>query len=207
MGISSDDADSLAYTQTADLPHMHKAVLEVKGLTQLETVAAKLDGASVRHYLWREQPEDVVTALATWPRRKSTLQPHFKKLQLSSWYAKTKSECANYATRQKISSKASAALDSPCLVARRLLRTPFDSHLAGMSARSAAQGGGDLRHAVASRTMELWMHPQRLHSLLQDGSMSGESASTAGGWVWGAECRPGCTAVSLRSRSTWEAGS
>lgn len=85
-GVSSDDADSREYTSSANLPRMHKAVLEVKGLTQLENLAAKLDAASVRHYLWREQPENVATALATWPARKSTLQPHFKKLQLSSWY-------------------------------------------------------------------------------------------------------------------------
>ena len=62
-----------------------QVVLEVKGLTQLDNLAEKLRAASVPHRLWQEQPEQICTALATPPRPRSELKPHFKKLQLCKW--------------------------------------------------------------------------------------------------------------------------
>lgn len=57
-------------------------MLEAPSADALLTLATKLDAAGVTHKLWVEQPEGVPTALAAGPAPKSTLAPHFKKLQL-----------------------------------------------------------------------------------------------------------------------------
>jgi hypothetical protein len=66
---------------------MHKAVLEVKGLSQLESLSARLIEAGITHKVWVEQPEGISTAIATKPARKSVLSAHFKKgCSLCSWH-------------------------------------------------------------------------------------------------------------------------
>jgi peptidyl-tRNA hydrolase len=82
-----DDADVRAYISAGALEGMHKAVLEVKGEPQLRTLAQRLTEAGIAHVLWMEQPEATPTALACKPARKSSLAPHFKKCQLSTWHA------------------------------------------------------------------------------------------------------------------------
>ena len=62
-----------------------QVVLEVKGLAQLQNLAAKLKAAGIAHRAWLEQPELICTALATAPQPRSQLKPHFKKLQLCKW--------------------------------------------------------------------------------------------------------------------------
>ena len=62
-----------------------QVVLEVKGLTQLQKLADKLQEQSVPHRLWQEQPENTPTALATAPLPKSAVAPHLKRLQLCKW--------------------------------------------------------------------------------------------------------------------------
>ena len=59
-----------------------QVVLEIKGETQLRTLAEKLAEAGVAHKLWVEQPEDFPTCLATAPSHKSAVGSHFKKLKL-----------------------------------------------------------------------------------------------------------------------------
>mmetsp|Transcript_28171 Transcript_28171/g.47680 ORF Transcript_28171/g.47680 Transcript_28171/m.47680 type:complete len:157 (+) Transcript_28171:117-587(+) len=82
-----DDSDTQAYVAPAALGSMHKAVLEVKNLNALENLAGRLTEAGVGHHLWREQPEDISTCLATKPGLKSALAPHFKKgCSLSAWH-------------------------------------------------------------------------------------------------------------------------
>lgn len=80
-----DDEDVRAYIAPGAVDGMHKAVLEVKGEPQLRNLALRLAEAGVDHKLWVEQPENIPTALASKPARKSALAPHFKKCQLSTW--------------------------------------------------------------------------------------------------------------------------
>jgi peptidyl-tRNA hydrolase len=81
------DGDTQAYVCAANLNSMHKAVLEVKNVAALTGLSDRLTEAGVAHRVWREQPEDVMTCLATKPARKSALSPHFKKgCSLSSWH-------------------------------------------------------------------------------------------------------------------------
>lgn len=61
---------------------MHTVVLEAKNEDALVKLAQKLDDNHVRHVLWREQPENIVTALATTPDKRSVLQPLLKKFKL-----------------------------------------------------------------------------------------------------------------------------
>lgn len=78
--------DTRAYVAKDAISAMTKAVLEVKGETQLLALAGKLVAAEVPHTLWVEQPEDTPTCLATAPARKSALAPFFKKCKLSAWH-------------------------------------------------------------------------------------------------------------------------
>ena len=64
---------------------MHKVVLEVKDDTELLAISATLKMNKIDHILWREQPENIVTALATKPCAKGifgTLLRHLRLLKL-----------------------------------------------------------------------------------------------------------------------------
>ena len=64
---------------------MHKVVLEVKDDAELLDISATLKMNKIDHILWREQPENIVTALATKPCTKSifgTLLRHLRLLKL-----------------------------------------------------------------------------------------------------------------------------
>ena len=87
------DAETVAYIAPDALRCMHKAVLEVKGEAQLASLAGRLEAAGIAHFVWIEQPENIATALATSPARKSALAPHFKKAcQLSTWHIPKESD-------------------------------------------------------------------------------------------------------------------
>ncbi|KAI9142329.1 peptidyl-tRNA hydrolase II domain-containing protein [Paraphysoderma sedebokerense] len=75
-----DDMNTIEYLK--DTPNMHKVVLEIKNESQLKTLASKLTESSIDHYLWTEQPENIVTCLATKPYRKSDVGDSFKKCAL-----------------------------------------------------------------------------------------------------------------------------
>lgn len=66
----------------ADLDHMHKIVLAAPSAEAIEGVAAALRGAALGHRVWLEQPEAVVTALATAPYQRSVLAAFFTGLKL-----------------------------------------------------------------------------------------------------------------------------
>ncbi|KAI9594002.1 peptidyl-tRNA hydrolase II domain-containing protein [Syncephalis fuscata] len=72
--------ETIAYTD--DLVNMHKVVLETKSLATLETVCEKLTALQIQHYRWVEQPENILTCIATQPTRRSILQEAIKKCQL-----------------------------------------------------------------------------------------------------------------------------
>ena len=66
----------------ADLDAMHKIVLAAPSEADIARVAAALAAASVAHRTWLEQPERVVTALATAPHKRSVLTAFFAGLKL-----------------------------------------------------------------------------------------------------------------------------
>ncbi|KAF9170035.1 peptidyl-tRNA hydrolase domain-containing protein 1 [Mortierella sp. AD011] len=67
----------------ADLNNMHKVVLEIKNLPQLESLSASLSELNVPHVTWKEQPEDILTCLSTSPiRRSPEVKEAFKKCSL-----------------------------------------------------------------------------------------------------------------------------
>ncbi len=66
----------------ADLDGMHKIVLAAPSAEAIQAVAAALRGAALGHRVWLEQPEAVVTALATAPYQRSVLAAFFAGLKL-----------------------------------------------------------------------------------------------------------------------------
>lgn len=62
---------------------MHKVVLECKNEAALNRVANSLTDSGIDHYKWIEQPEGIVTCLATIPIEKNDESALiFKKCQL-----------------------------------------------------------------------------------------------------------------------------
>jgi peptidyl-tRNA hydrolase len=70
------------YCDTQGGPQMHTVVLETSGDEKLLRLADALTEADIDHVLWREQPENIVTALAARPYPRSVVQPHFRKFKL-----------------------------------------------------------------------------------------------------------------------------
>lgn len=63
---------------------MHKVVLEAKDEADLMDLDNRLREGKIDHVLWREQPENVITAIATKPYVKSaygTLLRHLRLLK------------------------------------------------------------------------------------------------------------------------------
>ncbi len=82
LWMSRDAQTTAAYCAADNIDYMRKVVLEAPGETSLLQIAAKLEEAGICHKLWVEQPENVPTALAAAPNRKSVVGPFFKKLKL-----------------------------------------------------------------------------------------------------------------------------
>lgn len=61
---------------------MRTVVLEAKNENELIKLAEVLTQNTIGHVLWREQPENFVTAIATYPRRTTDLKMHFANLKL-----------------------------------------------------------------------------------------------------------------------------
>lgn len=61
---------------------MHTVVLEAKNESVLLKLAQTLQNNDVQHVLWREQPENIVTALASGVYQRSTVKKYFNKLRL-----------------------------------------------------------------------------------------------------------------------------
>lgn len=63
-------------------PQMHTVVLETKGEDALLKLADRLTTQDIKYVLWREQPENYVTALAAKPYPRSEVKKHFAKFRL-----------------------------------------------------------------------------------------------------------------------------
>jgi len=61
---------------------MTKVVYEVKNENQLRKVIEKLEDAKLDYKSWTEQPENILTAIATKPYRREDVGDAFKKCQL-----------------------------------------------------------------------------------------------------------------------------
>ncbi len=81
-GLRIHDVSTIAYTDKKSLDTMRKCVLGAKDVAALEKICAKMEKDDVKFYRWMEQPEDVLTAVATWPRPKPMLAKYFRGLKL-----------------------------------------------------------------------------------------------------------------------------
>eukprot|EP00397_Hematodinium_sp_SG-2012_P054267 GEMP01065303.1.p2 GENE.GEMP01065303.1~~GEMP01065303.1.p2 ORF type:complete len:103 (+),score=19.31 GEMP01065303.1:369-677(+) len=80
QALRENSADATEYTK--DLATMTKFVLAGDSEEQLVQISEKLKEANIGHWLWQEQPENVPSALASFPAPKEQLQPFFKKFKL-----------------------------------------------------------------------------------------------------------------------------
>lgn len=80
--LSRDAPATRAYLAPGALERMHKVVLEADSPEALTAAAAALEAARLPAALWRELPEDVVTALASAPGERAALKPHFAAFKL-----------------------------------------------------------------------------------------------------------------------------
>jgi hypothetical protein len=80
--LSRDDAHTLEYCSPDKIDGMHKVVLEAADSASLEAAGASMLAAGLKCKVWREQPEDFVTAVASAPGPRSALKPHFVAFKL-----------------------------------------------------------------------------------------------------------------------------
>mmetsp|Transcript_21027 Transcript_21027/g.31354 ORF Transcript_21027/g.31354 Transcript_21027/m.31354 type:complete len:129 (+) Transcript_21027:817-1203(+) len=67
---------------TNDLDNMHKVILSAKNEGALLKAAKNLEAGGMGFKMWVEQPENIKTALATYPAPRSIVKPLTKGLQL-----------------------------------------------------------------------------------------------------------------------------
>ncbi|KAI2811007.1 peptidyl-tRNA hydrolase domain-containing protein 1 [Blomia tropicalis] len=65
-----------------DLDHMTKVVLKAESEQQIIDASTKLEENGIKYYIWREQPENIITALATIPHERETLKPLLSNFKL-----------------------------------------------------------------------------------------------------------------------------
>ncbi|VDM30446.1 unnamed protein product [Hydatigera taeniaeformis] len=68
----AEHEDTRAYV--ADLENMHKVVLGVSDEVKLAFLSQRLEGEHIDFVLWREQPENILTALALRPYHKKAVR-------------------------------------------------------------------------------------------------------------------------------------
>lgn len=79
-----NDQDTTDYLK--DLDNMTKVVLKAENEEQIVNAAKTLEDNSVKHYIWREQPENIISALATAPRSREILKPLLSEFKLFRWF-------------------------------------------------------------------------------------------------------------------------
>lgn len=77
---NKEDLETLAYL--GDVDNMHKIVCAALSDDDVKTTSDALTKAGIPHKLWVEQPEGIVTAVATKPGRRGELQPFFSNFKL-----------------------------------------------------------------------------------------------------------------------------
>lgn len=75
-----DHANVIAYMDNLD--HMYKVVMEVKNESQLIKVCDSLDAAGILYKRWIEQPENILTGIATVPYEREQLGDTLKPCSL-----------------------------------------------------------------------------------------------------------------------------
>eukprot|EP00471_Norrisiella_sphaerica_P011180 CAMPEP_0184504314 /NCGR_PEP_ID=MMETSP0113_2-20130426/52400_1 /TAXON_ID=91329 /ORGANISM="Norrisiella sphaerica, Strain BC52" /LENGTH=148 /DNA_ID=CAMNT_0026893953 /DNA_START=835 /DNA_END=1281 /DNA_ORIENTATION=- len=78
--MSKDTINTQRYL--ADLEHMHKVVLSAKDAKALHKAAETLTKGGIGYKLWIEQPENIPTAIATFPAPRDVVKPLTKGFQL-----------------------------------------------------------------------------------------------------------------------------
>eukprot|EP00793_Prasinoderma_coloniale_P005687 PRCOL_00004161-RA len=83
QGLDAGDEATNEYVSAEALGSMTKYVLGIDDEPALRKLSEKLHAKGIKHHLWVEQPEDVATALAAWPGRRSAVQKPFKGLKFA----------------------------------------------------------------------------------------------------------------------------
>lgn len=78
-----DQPGNFDSSPNVDKPQMHTVVLDANNQNDLHKLADKLEKNNIGFILWRERPDDIVTALAAHPYPRSTVKKHFKQFKLS----------------------------------------------------------------------------------------------------------------------------
>jgi len=78
----AEDAATIKYVSPSSTQQMTTVVLGAKGDGPLLKTVAKLESAGIKYALWTEQPEGIVTALASAPESRAILKPLFKGFRL-----------------------------------------------------------------------------------------------------------------------------
>ncbi|CAG2115323.1 unnamed protein product [Medioppia subpectinata] len=78
--MSSGDKHTIEYIQ--HLESMTKVVLKADNEEVLRDVCHKLSQNSIAYHLWTEQPEGIITCVATTPRPRDVLKPLLNHLKL-----------------------------------------------------------------------------------------------------------------------------
>ena len=63
---------------------MRKVVLKCESENQIADLQKNLDKEKIDYVMWTEQPENIVTCLATAPKEMDILKPFFKHFKLFS---------------------------------------------------------------------------------------------------------------------------
>jgi len=74
--------DDITKNYLKNLDRMHKIVLGVDSANDLLHVHNLLDENQIKHYLWNEQPENIPTALAIKPYKRTDVEQYFKNYKL-----------------------------------------------------------------------------------------------------------------------------
>ncbi|CAK9295995.1 unnamed protein product [Gordionus sp. m RMFG-2023] len=75
-----NDKNVIDYTE--NIQHMTKVILQIENESLLKNLSNDLHKHNIDHKLWIEQPENIITCLATKPYSKDILRPYFNTLKL-----------------------------------------------------------------------------------------------------------------------------
>lgn len=78
--LTYDDSETKAYLQNLD--SMHKIVVGIPSLTEINELDKTLLANNIKFKLWTEQPENVPTCLALKPYPKKAVEHFFKSFKL-----------------------------------------------------------------------------------------------------------------------------
>ena len=71
--LAQHSTEKVVATYLEDVESMRKVVVEINDETALLKLSDKLNEAKIKHTLWREQPENIITCLATIPTDKTKI--------------------------------------------------------------------------------------------------------------------------------------